>query len=86
MINDPIVKGMMVMVRRSLAGGQFAQQGDLETCASVGFPLETVEWLSLAIKKCEGSMVRTWLKVTALNSKYAFFFTELCQVSIENWT
>merc|ERR1712070_982377 len=35
--------GMMVMVRRSLAGGQFAQQGDLETCASVGFPLETVE-------------------------------------------
>ena len=65
------------MVRRSLAGGQFAQQGDLETCASVGFPLETVEWLSLAIKKCEGSMVRTWLKVTALNSKYAFFFTEL---------
>jgi hypothetical protein len=73
---DVQFKGMMVMVRKSLQGGQFAQQEDIETCMSIwpDLKLDAVEWLSLAIKKCEGSMVKTWLKVTPLNSKYALFF------------
>lgn len=62
--------GMMVMVRKALNGGQFAQSTDIETCEKVGMEFDTVQWLSLAFQKCEGSMVRTWLKVTPLNRNY----------------
>jgi len=64
------MQGMMVMIRRSLNGGQFAQKADLDLCSALGFPMEQVEWLSLAFEKCEGSMVKTWLKVNPLNRDY----------------
>lgn len=62
--------GMMVMVRRALNGGQFAQASDLDVCGALGFPLDHVSWLSLAFEKCEGSMQRTWLKVSPMNRQY----------------
>jgi len=62
--------GMMVMVRKALNGGQFAQASDLDVCGALGFPLDHVSWLSLAFEKCEGSMQRTWLKVSPMNRQY----------------
>lgn len=62
--------GMMVMVRKALNGGQFAQASDLDVCGALGFPLDHVSWLSLAFEKCEGSMQRTWLKVSPMNKQY----------------
>jgi len=62
--------GMMVMVRKALNGGQFAQESDLDVCGALGFPLDHVSWLSLAFEKCEGSMVKHWLKVNPMNRKF----------------
>jgi len=76
--------GMMVMIRRSLAGGQFAQQSDLDLCNALGFPVEQTSWLSLAFEKCEGSMARTWLKVTPLNKKYMHKLVEALAKKIPN--
>jgi len=61
---------MMVMVRRNLNGGAFAQSTDIDLCSALGFPLDHVSWLSLAFEKCEGSMVRTWLKITPMNRAF----------------
>jgi len=76
--------GMMVMVRKALNGGQFAQATDIETCEGAGMKFDTVQWLSLAFQKCEGSMVRTWLKVTPLNANYMRKLVEKMAQKIPN--
>jgi hypothetical protein len=75
--------GMMVMVRKALNGGQFAQANDVETCRLAGMELDTVQWLSLAFEKCTGSMVRTWLKVTPTNQAYMHKLVETMDAKIQ---
>jgi len=76
--------GMMVMVRKSLNGGAFAQASDLELCSSLGYPLDHISWLSLAFEKCGGSMVRTWLKVNPMNRKYMYQLVQALHDKIPN--
>lgn len=78
--------GMMVLVRKALNGGQFAQSSDLTICEKhhETLDMDTVQWLSLAFEKCEGSMVRTWLKVSPLNREYMTKLVETLAEKIPN--